>query len=151
MRNINLGAGRRDIVLFAGATALAILVTLLWNLFLVDPISNFGSYCQRNSQICNKYFLTVVIFGIAVVTTALSIILARRVGGLATRHTLIAGTLVRFGLALQLLGILITPIGLFYATNPTRSVPVGFTFFTTVFLGIWLAGIGGNMLRPRRA
>jgi hypothetical protein len=34
--------------------------------------------------------------------------------------------------------------------QPPRSVPVGFSFFDCVFVGIVLAGIGGNIIAPRR-
>jgi hypothetical protein len=151
MRNFSLGVGRRDLGLFAGAAIVAIVLALLWHLFLVDLIGNSIPYCQNNSQICNKYFLTFVIYALAFAVSAASLLLARRATGEMTRHNMIAGFLIRFGLALQIFGMLITPLGLYYATDPTRSVPVGFTAFSCVFLGVFLAGFGGNMVAPRRA
>ena len=151
MRNFNLGVGRRDLGLFTGAALLAIVVALLWHLFLIDAITNVVPYCQSNSQVCNKWFLTLVIGGLAVAVSLVSLMLAGRSRGGMTRHDQIAGFMIRFGLAMQIFGILITPLGLVYATDPTRSVPVGFAAFTLAFIGIFLAGFGGNMVAPRRA
>ena len=158
MRNFSLGVPNRDLILFAGAAVVGIALTILWHLFLIGPIS---SLFPANSQIANKYFLTVLLMGLAFVVTLASLAIApraRREGDRPARRglrarlwALLPGFLVRFGLALEIVGILITPIGLYYATDPTRSVPVGFTAFTMVFLGLFLAGIGGNMLAPRRA
>jgi hypothetical protein len=55
------------------------------------------------------------------------------------------------GLAMQIFGLIITPVGLFYETNPVISVPIGFASFLTVFFGVFIAGFGGNMLAPPRA
>ena len=158
MRNFSLGVSRRDLILFAGASVVGIALTILWHLFLIGPIS---SLFPANSQIANKYFLTFVLMGLSFVVTLASLVIApreRRDNGRPARRRLrsrlaplLPGFLVRFGLALEIIGILITPIGLYYATDPTRSVPVGFASFTMVFLGLFLAGIGGNMLAPRRA
>lgn len=139
MRNFSLGVGRRDAVIFTGATILVILLTIVWDLFLVDLIG---------TQALNKYFLTVVLFGLALVLAFVSAIAAGRNG---RSRGMVSSLLARFGLALQIFGIMITPIGLYYATNPTRSVPIGFAAFSSVILGIIIAGIGGNMLVPRRA
>jgi uncharacterized membrane protein YjgN (DUF898 family) len=148
MRNFRLGVARRDLMLFAGTAVAAFAITVLWDLLLVDSISLMF---PNNSQIANKYVLTFLMYGLAFLVAILSLFMARRNGGETTRVGLIAGFLIRFGIALEVFGILITPIGLFHATNPTRSVPVGFTFFACVFVGIVLAGIGGNIIAPRRA
>lgn len=148
MRNFSLGVSRRDIMLFALASLVAIGLTIGWHLALVDLV---GSFSRGNEQRANKYFLTVVIFGLAFVAALASLALAQRGGARPSLFGLLPGFLVRFGIALQLFGTLITPIGLFYATNPTRSVPVGFAAFSAVILGIIIAGVGGNMLLPRRA
>jgi hypothetical protein len=63
----------------------------------------------------------------------------------------VASFMVRFGLALQIFGLLTTPVGLFYETDPVISVPIGFASFLTVFFGVFIAGFGGNMLAPPRA
>jgi hypothetical protein len=139
MRNFSLGVGRRDAFIFAGATILVILLTIGWNLFLVDIIG---------TQALNKYFLTVVLFGLALVLAVFSTVVAGRSAGV---RGMLPSLMTRFGLALQIFGIMITPIGLYYATNPTRSVPVGFAAFSSVIIGIIIAGVGGNMLVPRRA
>jgi hypothetical protein len=55
------------------------------------------------------------------------------------------------GLGMQIFGLLIAPIGLYFETDPTRSVPIGFAAFTAVFFGVFVAGFGGNMLAPPRA
>ena len=158
MGNFSLGVSRRDLILFAGASVVGIALTILWHLFLIGPIS---SLFQANAQIANKYFLTAVLTGLSFVVTLASLAIAPRerrendrpvTRGLRSRlGSLLPGFLVRFGLALEIIGILITPIGLYYATDPNRSVPIGFASFTMVFLGLFLAGIGGNMLAPRRA
>ncbi len=148
MRNFNLGVRRSDLLLYAIGAVLAFVVTVAWDLVLVDPIS---AQFPNNSQIANKYVLTFFMYGLAFLATIVSLVMARRGGGETTRATLLAGFLIRFGLALEVFGILITPIGLWYATNPTRSVPVGFTAFSCIFVGILLAGVGGNIVAPRRA
>ena len=143
MRNFNLGVGRRDLVFFAGATILMIVLTIVWDLVLADVIVD---------QALNKYFLTLVLFGLAAVVAFLTSLAAGRGDGARTGlRGRLPGLIVRFGMALQIFGTMITPIGLFHATNPTRSVPVGFAAFSAVMIGLIIAGIGGNMLVPRRA
>jgi hypothetical protein len=58
--------------------------------------------------------------------------------------------MVRLGLAMQIFGVIMTPVGLYYETNPVISVPVGFAAFLSVFFGVFIAGFGGNMLAPPR-
>ncbi len=147
LRNLNLGVGRRDTALFVGGTILALGLTALWDLLLVEPIT---AAFPNNAQVVTKYLLTAMIIALAGAITLVSLVLARRQGAGAERRGMIAGFLIRFGLALQIFGIFIVPIGLIYSTNPTRSVPVGFAAFTAVFLGLFVAGIGGNMVAPRR-
>jgi predicted neutral ceramidase superfamily lipid hydrolase len=139
MRNFSLGVGRRDLIIFAGSTILMLVLTIVWDLFLVETIS---------SQALNKYFLTLVLFALAAVVAFLSAVAAGRSAGI---RGMLPSLVTRFGLALQIFGTMITPIGLFYATNPTRSVPVGFAAFSAVMLGMIIAGVGGNMLVPRRS
>ncbi len=144
MRNFSLGVGRRDTVIFVGATILVILLVIGWDLALVDVIG---------TQQLNKYFLALMVYAVAFVIAGLSALAGglRRGMGRAGILAMIPSFLVRFGLALQIFGIMITPIGLFHATNPTRSVPVGFAAFSAVIVGIIIAGVGGNMVGPRRA
>ena len=148
MRNFKLGVGRRDLILFVGATLLVIAFTIVWTLFLVDFI---GSLWRGEEQRINKYFLALFLLGLAGAVTLVSLGVAQRGGGRPDIRALLPGFMVRFGLALQVFGICITPIGLYYATDPTRSVPLGFAAFTAVFLGLFIAGFGGNMIAPRRA
>lgn len=138
MRNFSLGVGRRDIVFFTGATILIIVLTIVWDLVLANWIVD---------QTLNKYFLTLVVFALAGAVAFLTAIVGGMRGGL---RGMLPSLMVRFGLALQIFGTMITPIGLYYATDPTRSVPVGFAAFSAVIIGIIIAGIGGNMLVPRR-
>jgi hypothetical protein len=147
MRSFISELDRRDMVLYAGGLVLAIILTILWDLFLEPVVSNMF---PDNAQVFNKYLLAVLIVGLAAVVALVSLVAAQRSGGLPTRNALIAGVLVRFGIALELLGITIIPIALYYSSDPTRSVPIGFAAFTAVFAGLFLAGIGGNMLAPRR-
>lgn len=147
LRNFNLGADRRDVVLFVVGTILALGLTVFWDQILVAPIT--ASF-PNNAQVVSKYVLCLIILLLAGVISVLSLISSRRSTRDGGPRQPVAGLMIRFGLALQIFGILITPIGLFYATNPTRSVPVGFTAFTAVFLGLFIAGIGGNLVAPRR-
>lgn len=137
MRNFSLGVGRRDVIFFTGATVAMFVFTIFWDLVL-EPLIN--------DQVLNKYFLTLVLFGFALAVA----VLTAAAGGRNARG-FVPSVLARFGVALQIFGIAITPIGLFYATDPTRSVPVGFAAFSAVIIGIIIAGVGGNMLVPRRA
>ncbi len=148
MRNFNLGVRRLDIALFALAALAAVGFTVLWHLTMVDWI---GSLWRGNEQRINKYFLTVVLYGLAFGVTIVSLGLAHLRGPRPGLFALLPGFLVRFGLALQIFGILIMPIALWYAGDPTRSVPIGFASFSTLFIGVFIAGFGGNMIAPRRA
>jgi hypothetical protein len=147
MRSFISGLDRRDVALFAGGLVLAIVTTILWDFFLEPAIS--GMF-PDNAQVFNKYLLAILIIGLAALVTLISLIAAQRSGGLNTRSALISGLLVRFGIALEIVGIAIIPIALYYSSDPTRSVPIGFASFTAVFAGLFIAGIGGNMLAPRR-
>ncbi len=148
MRNFSLGVDRRNIGLFVLGSLAAFGLTVVWHLFLVEPITNFA---PGNAQRLNKYVLTFLLFGLSGAVTLASLALSRREGRRAGLLGLVPGLMVRFGLALQIFGTVITPVGLYYAADPTRSVPVGFAAFTMVFLGLFVAGFGGNMFAPRRA
>jgi hypothetical protein len=146
MRNFSLGVNRRDLILYILGAIVAIGFTFFWQAALIGPI---GSFWVGNEQRINKYFLTLIIYGIAVVITLLSQLASLRDADRSGRRML-PGFLVRFGLALEIFGILITPIALIYAGDPQRSVPIGFTAFSAVFVGLFVAGFGGNMLAPKR-
>lgn len=134
-----LGISMRDIVFWTLATLVVFAVGVAWDVLLVDLIGD---------QSTNKYVLTLILLVLCGVFTALSMLVVRpRAGSAQARHRM-AALFVRFGFALQLFGSVIAPIGLFHATNPTRSVPVGFAYFATVFTGLFVAGIAGNVLRP---
>ncbi len=148
MRNFSLGVDRRNIALFVLGSVAALGITVVWHLFLIGPITNFA---PNNAQRLNKYVLTFLLFGLAGAVTLASLALSRREGRRPGLLGLLPGVMVRFGMALQIFGTLITPVGLYYAGDPTRSVPVGFAAFTMVFLGLFVAGFGGNMIAPRRA
>ena len=139
-----LGVDRRDVILFTGAALLALGFTIVWHLFIVEPISNTPLF-RENPQRANKYMLTAVMFAISLLVAIASLLMPRRDGERRARRDLLSGFLVRFGLALEIAGTLITPIGLLYSTDPTRSVPVGFAAFTCVFVGLVFAAIGANM------
>src|SRR5688572_5823565 len=130
MRNFISGLDRRDVALYAGGLVLAIVLTVLWDLLLEPAVS---SMFPDNAQVFNKYLLAFIVVGLAVLVTLISLVAAQRGGGLATRNALIAGLLVRLGIALEILGIAIIPIALYYSSDPTRSVPIGFASFTAVF------------------
>ena len=146
MRNFSLGVNRRDLILYVIGAIVAIGFTFFWQAALVGPI---GSLWAGNEQRANKYFLTVVMYGVAVVVTILSYLASLRDADRSGRR-MVPGIMVRLGLALEIFGILITPIALAYAGDPQRSVPIGFTAFSTVFVGLFIAGFGGNMLAPKR-
>lgn len=139
MRNFSLGVGRRDILFFTGATIVMFVLTVIWDLFLEPVIKD---------QSLNKYFLTALLFAFAGLVAFGTAVVGGRSAGV---RGFVPSVLARFGLALQIFGTAITPIGLYYATDPTRSVPVGFAAFSAVIIGIIIAGVGGNMLVPRRA
>jgi len=146
MRNFNLGVNRRDVILYVIGAIVSIGFTIFWQAALIVPL---GTLWVGNEQRINKYFLTLIIYGIAAVITLLSYLASLRDADRSGRRML-PGIMVRMGLALEIFGIIITPIALFYAGDPQRSVPIGFTAFTAVFVGLFVAGFGGNMIAPKR-
>ncbi len=130
-------ADRRDVLLFVILGILSVAVTLAWAL-LISPI-------YSATTIGNTITLgTLLVFSI------LAALIPYFTWGRQERRP-IASFMVRFGMALQIFGLIVTPIGLVYETNPVISVPVGFASFLTVFFGVFIAGFGGNMLAPPRA
>lgn len=130
-------ASRRDVLLYVVATIVVLVICAAWAV-LVVPIFN--------DQVLNKYLITIVFL---VISIAMGF-----VGGIprlrGSRRSL-GAFMVRAGMAMQIFGTAISLVGLFYATDPSRSVPVAFAAFTLVFLGIFVAGFGGNMLAPKSA
>ncbi len=135
-----------EVGLWAAGFVLMLGITIAWDLLLVEPISSMS---PNQAQANNKYFLFVVVAVVALVFTVISMALAARRDPAVRAHP-VANFCVRLGIALQLFGLATVPVGLFYATNPTRSVPVGFAYFTAAFMGLFLAGFAGNALAAAR-
>ena len=130
-------ADRRDVLLFTVVGLVVFGFSVVWALFLANlPIPIIGQ----------KGFMLLVVLAFS----ALVAIIPRFTWGRnETRPG--ARLMIRLGLAMQIFGILITPVGLYYETNPVVSVPVGFAGFLVVFFGVFIAGFGGNMIAPARA
>ncbi len=129
-----------DITLFTLVIVGVLVITILWSL----P----NSVADQLDQSTNKYLLAVLFLGAAAIVAILPRFLP------AWKHegpSLLGATMVRFGLALEIMAVLASGIALYYATDPTRSVPIGFAAFTGVLVGMVVAGIGGNKLAPPRA
>lgn len=129
LRSLNI-ADRRDVLLF---TVVGVLVFA-------------GILGLALTGLIGKLFALLLVLGGALVVSVVPMLTWDRG---APRP--IARLMVRLGLALQIFGTLITPVGLYYETNPVISVPVGFAAFLTVFFGVFVSGFGGNMLAPARA
>lgn len=130
-------ADRRDVLLFTVAGLAIFGFSIVWALFL----ANLSMW-----PIGQKVFMLLVVLAFS----ALVAIIPRITWGRnETRPG--ARLMIRLGLAMQIFGILVTPVGLYYETNPVVSVPVGFAAFLTVFFGVFIAGFGGNMIAPPRA
>lgn len=136
-----LGIQVTDIIFWVIASLIVFGLGVAWDFLFAETLD----------QNLNKYLLTFMVYAASAVAAVISLILARMSGRgeqIASRQR--AQAVVRFGMALQIFGTVITPIGLFYATDPRRSVPVGFAFFAAVFAGLFIAGFAGNSLAPRR-
>ena len=142
MRNFSLGVSARDAILFLGAIFVALGITVVWLSYLEEPI---GSLWVGNEQRINKYFLTIVLFGLAGLVALVSLRSQRRRRTRPGLQALLPALMMRFGLALMFVGTVITPIALVYAGDPTRSVPIGFAAFSTIFVGLFAAGMGANL------
>ncbi|MDQ5851170.1 MAG: hypothetical protein M3380_03690, partial [Chloroflexota bacterium] len=120
-----------DIILVAGIALGVFVLTVLWSL----P----GSVADILNQSLNKYLLAVLFLGAA----AVAALVPRFVPRLwpASRDP-VGATMVRFGITLQIIAVLTCTVGLWFASNPTRSVPVGFAAFTAMFVGLFVAGFG---------
>ena len=133
-------ASRRDVLLMTAAVLVVFAITAVWGFLLVnnDPF---------RSQNISKYFLTFLFFAAAGAVAALPYLTK---WGRQEDHRL-ARLFVRVGTALMLFAIVASVIGLLYATDPTRSVPVGYATFTAMLIGLFMAGFAGNALIPDRA
>ena len=130
-------ADRRDVLLFTVLGLAVFGFSIVWGLFLA----------QINIPVIGQNgFLLLVVLAFAAVAAAVPYVTWGR-----GESRPIARFMIRLGIAMQIFGILITPIGLVYETNPIISVPVGFTSFLAVFFGVFIAGFGGNMVAPPRA
>ena len=128
---------RRDILIYVVGAIALFAVMVGWALFVapfVIPILG-----QTN-------LVLLIVVGCSVLTGVASWV----TGGRASKRP-IAALMVRVGLAMEILSLVVTPIGLFYETNPVVSVPIGYAAFLTMFVGVFVAGFGGNMLAPPRA
>lgn len=130
-------ADRRDIGLFVVVSLALFAFTVVWALFLAQlPILIIGQ----------KGLMLLVVMA----ASALVALVPMFTWGRGERRPG-ARFMVRLGLAMQIFGLIITPVGLFYETNPVISVPIGFAAFLTVFFGVFVSGFGGNMIAPPRA
>lgn len=135
-RSLNI-ADRRDVLLFAVVGLALFAFTVVWSLFLAQiTIPILG---QTNFK-----FLTVIAASL-VAAIVPRLLWARNETKPRARFA------VRFGLALQIFGLVITPVGLFFETNPVISVPIGYAAFLAVFFGVFIAGFGANALAPDHA
>ncbi len=74
--------------------------------------------------------------------------------GVSTIHDALARFMVRFGLALSLFITIVQLVALLTPEwrSPTQGIPVLYTMTLNALVGIFIAGVGGNMLwRERRA
>lgn len=139
-------ADRRDVVLVTILGIASLAFNLVWAFFLVEVTGPIGPYVGLAENDFNKYFITFVLLAFAVIAA----FIPRISWGRADRKPR-ASLMVRFGLSLMIFSLLLTLVGVYFATDPTRSVPAGFSAFTGMLLGTFVAGFGGNMLAPPRA
>lgn len=131
-------ASRRDVLLMTAAVLVVFAITAVWGVLLAGKVPPF------RGQNASKYSLTVLFFVAAAVVGGLPYVTKwdRQAG-----HR-VARLFVRAGVALMLFAIVASLVGLFYATDPTRSVPVGYATFAAFLVGLFAAGFGGNALAP---
>ncbi len=129
-------ADRRDVLLFTAVGLALFGFSVVWALFLAN---------MTIPVIGQKMLMLLVVLA----ASALVAFVPRAAWGRSEDRPL-ARLMVRLGLAMQIFGLAITPIGLYYESNPVVSVPVGFAAFLAVFFGVFIAGFGGNMIAPPR-
>lgn len=132
-----LGFSLADILFWTVVTMIVVAFTIVWDIFLVPAV---------NDQSLMRYILTAILLALCVGFTVLSLVVSRLLGQTIRKPR--ATFLVRLGTAMMLIGTATAPIGLYHATDPERSVPVGFAYFTLVFIGMFLTGFAGNSLAP---
>lgn len=132
-------ADRRDVLLMTAATLVVFAITAVWGVFLA------GTGIFRNQNL-SGYILLLLFLGAGGAVGAFPFV----TGWDREKGQARARMVVRIGIALQLFSVLASLVGLFYATDTTRSVPVGFATFTAMMLGLILAGFAGNLLAPKQ-
>lgn len=132
-------APRRDVQLFVVLGLAALVFSIVWALFLAQPIAT-----ATGSTTANNFLMLGVVLLLSLIAAAIPFLTQR---GSETHP--IARAAVRLGMGMQIFGLLITPIGLFFEANPVISVPVGFASFLVVFFGVFIAGFGANSLAPK--
>jgi uncharacterized membrane protein len=140
IRSLNL-VPRNDALLVLGLGLLIFGFAAVWSVVLADSI-----FRQFRSSTPNNFLMLLVLIGFAAVAT---IVPWFTWGRNETRK--IARAMVRFGISIQVFAVLITPVGLYFETDPVIAVPIGYASFLAMFLGVFVAGFGGNMLAPPRA
>lgn len=140
LRSLNL-APRRDVLLFVALGVAALGFAIVWALFLAAPIAQ-----ATGSTTANNFLVLGVILLLSAIAAAIPFVTS---GRSETRP--IARAMVRLGLGMEIFGLLVTPVGLFFESDPIISVPIGFASFLVVFFGVFIAGFGGNMLAPKAA
>lgn len=136
LRSLHI-ADRRDVLLFVVVGLALFAFTVVWALFLAQiQIPIIGQ--------TNFLFLVVIVASVVVA------LIPRSLWGRNETRPL-ARLFVRLGLGLQIFGLVITPVGLYFETNPVISVPVGYASFLAIFFGVFIAGFAANALAPARA
>ncbi len=140
IRSLNL-VPRNDALLVVALGVVIVGLGIVWAALLADPI-----FLRFGSSSPNNWLMLLTLIGFA----ALAAAIPRFTWGRDESRP-IARAMVRFGISLQIFAVLMTPIGLYFETDPVVAVPVGYGTFLAMFLGVFVAGFGGNMLAPPRA
>jgi hypothetical protein len=129
---------RRTLPLFAGLGALTFLAWMMLNFWIISGFLNSPDTILYGA-------ISIVLLGVWF-------------GGLmrfiSTEHDAAAFFLVRLGLGLSLFVTIVQLIALLTPEwrSPTQGIPVLYTMTLNALVGLFLAGVGGNMLwRERRA
>ncbi len=133
------GVHRNDLLLMTVAVLSVLAICAIWAVLLVGQ----GVF---TSLMVSRLFLLAVFFGAAAVVALVPFFTWAR-----QEDHRIARAIVRAGIALQLFAVVTSVIALAYATDPTRSVPVGYVAFTAILIGVLVAGFAGNALAPAEA
>ena len=109
-------ADRRDALLVTILGIANLAFNLVWAFFLVDVTGSFGPLIGLAENDFNKYLITFVLLGFAV----LAAFIPRITWGRDDRKPR-ASFMVRFGLALMIFSLVLTLVGVYFATDPTRA------------------------------